>query len=494
MLNRLAPLLALLALCCAPPAAAQVEHELNPPQARWGIYISTLDGREVLARNADKRFQPASIAKLLTTAAAFHTQPDPRIPDPSLATTIRIEHRAEGGPPDIAIIGGGDPFLADDPECPDNCLSNLADIITGHGISEISDVIGDDTLFPDQRYADGWSIEDLKFKFATATSALTINENVLNIDVAPGDGPGAPVIATWAETDDLMGLRNEAATVAGYRDHLRISRLPNAGTMRLHGEFGANARPVELTIGIDDPAEHTARRLARLLRERGVTIHGVPRARHRPAVIADEPHMRDVMRGDPTPPRSTTATRPNSQEIARQLPAPLIDVIEITNKDSHNLFAEVLLRRVGLANGGSGSTWDGVEEIKDMLALAGAAPSAFDIADGAGLSIYNRISPRALTQHLVWASRQSWFGTWRATLPVGGEDGSLQYRFRRAPLRGNITAKTGSLSGVRSLAGYMTAASGRTLAFTVIVNDLPSEARSPITAIDALLADVAAAN
>ncbi len=484
----------LLLLIAAAPATAQVEHELNPPEARWGIHVSTLDGREILNRNADKRFQPASIVKLITTAGAFHTQPDPRIPDPTFATTIRIEHRTDAGPPDIAIVGGGDPLLADDPECPDNCLSQLADIIVGNGVTAVTDIIGDDTLFPDQRFADGWSIEDLKFAFATATSALTINENVLNIDVTGGDGPGAPVIATWAETDDLMDLSVDATTVQGYRDHLRIARLPNEDTMRIHGEFGDRARPVELTIGIDDPAEHAARRLARLLAERGVLIHGIPRARHRQPVIADEPDMRDLMQNDPTPPRSTTLRRPNSQELARQLPAPLIDVIEITNKESHNLFAELLLRRIGLAYGGSGSIGDGVDRLDEMLAAAGANPDSHDLADGAGLSIYNRVSPRAMTQLLIWASQQPWYVTWRDTMPVGGVDGSLEYRFRRGALQGNIFAKTGSLSGVRSLAGYMTTASGQTLAFTVIVNDVPSAAGSPISSIDALLADIAAAN
>ncbi len=500
--RRLAPLV-FACLAALAPARAQTPESLNPPappEARWGLAVSTLDGRDVLTVNADQRFQPASVTKLVTTAAAFHTLPDPRLPNPALATTIRIEPRDNNAPPDIAIIGGADALLADDPECPDNCLDNLADIIAAHGIRAVSDVIGDDTLFPHQPWSDGWIIEDLKFRFATATSALTVNENVLRIDVTPGPAAGAPIIATWAEGDDLMDLQVEALTVPGYEDHLRISRLPGTNTMRIHGEFGARARPVQLTIGVDDPADLAARRLARLLEARGVQVRGVARARHRPAVIADEPDMREIMRNDPTPP--SAPSRPNTQEIARQLPSPLIDTITIVNKDSHNLFAELLLRRIGLATtltttgsgGGSGSTGDGLLAMSATLAAAGVPPEAYDLSDGSGLSAYNRLTPRALTQLLVWSARQPWFASWRDTLPVGGVDGSLEYRFRRSPLQGRIIAKTGSLTGARALSGYLTAASGETLAFTIFVNDLPSGERSPIPRIDALLNDIAAAN
>lgn len=493
MFARLLTCLLALTLMVAPTGAAQVRHELEPAQAHWGLYVATLDGREVTALNPDKRFQPASTTKALTTAAAFRTLPDPRIPNPQFATTIRIEPRDNGAPPDIAIIGGGDPLLADDPECPDNCLFNLADIIAGHGVTSVSDVIGDDTLFPDQPWADGWVIEDLKFRFATATSALTVNENILRIDVTAGDAPGAPILATWAQGDDLMDLQVDAVTVEGFEDHLRIARLPGSNTMRIHGEFGIRAAPVELKIGIDDPAELAARRLARLLEARGVTVQGVARARHRPAVIADEPDMREKMRNDPAPPRPL-ARRANTQEIARQLPAPLVDTLTIINKESHNLFAELVLRRLGVANGGSGGTGDGVIAIDAMLTDAGVDPAAYDFTDGSGLSIYNRITPRAMTKALLWSARQPWFETWRATLPIGGVDGSLEYRFRNTPLQGRIFAKTGSMTGVNALTGYMTASSGRTLAFTIFANDLPKDAPSTVAQIDALLNDIAAAN
>lgn len=490
---RLLAYLFVLIFAISPTATGQVRHELEPSEAHWGLYVSTLDGREVTTLNPDKRFQPASTTKALTTAAAFRTLQDPRIPDPQFATTIRIEPRDNGAPPDIALVGGGDPLLADDPECPDNCLDNLADIIAAHGLTAVSDVIGDDTLFPDQRWSDGWIIEDLKFRFATATSALTINENLLRIDVTAGDAPGAPILATWAQGDDLMNLKVDAVTVEGFEDHLRIDRIPGSNTMRIHGEFGVRAAPVQLKIGIDDPAAFAARRLARLLQARGVAVQGVARAHHRPAVIADEPDMREKMRTDPAPPRPQ-ARRTNAQEIARQLPAPLLDALTIINKDSNNLFAELTLRRLGVANGGSGGTGDGVLAIAALLTDAGVDPAAYDFADGSGLSAYNRITPRAMTSALLWSARQPWFETFRGTLPVGGVDGSLEYRFRRTPLQGRIFAKTGSMTGVNALTGYMTADSGRTLAFTIFANDLPQEAPSTVARIDALLNDIAAAN
>jgi D-alanyl-D-alanine carboxypeptidase/D-alanyl-D-alanine-endopeptidase (penicillin-binding protein 4) len=129
-----------------------------------------------------------------------------------------------------------------------------------------------------------------------------------------------------------------------------------------------------------------------------------------------------------------------------------------------------------------------------MLDAAGIGRAEIELFDGSGLSPYNRITPAATVKFLSWASRQSWGDAWRATLPIGGQTGSLARRFKGTPLESRIFAKTGTVQGVNALSGYMVAASGETLVFSVIANERPGDADPVVPLIDRLLIDIAAAN
>ena len=155
-----------------------------------------------------------------------------------------------------------------------------------------------------------------------------------------------------------------------------------------------------------------------------------------------------------------------------------------TNKESLNLHAELLLERLGRTFGDSearmgadarvladaGSRAQGVRVVRSVLGEAGVDLEDVVLVDGSGLSTHDLVTPAAMTQLLVWSSRQSWFEQWKATLPVGGVDGTLAGRFTKAPLRGRVQAKTGTLGESRALAGYLRCASGRTVAFAVMVD------------------------
>jgi D-alanyl-D-alanine carboxypeptidase len=227
-------------------------------------------------------------------------------------------------------------------------------------------------------------------------------------------------------------------------------------------------------------------RLAGLLKARGIKVAGDPIARHRPVMMSDDP----VNRAGATP---AAAPAPWGTELARLEPPPLAGDIAFTLKQSQNLHAELMLRRLG-ATTGTGSAADGVAVIDQMLLSTGAARTGWDFSDGSGMSTYNRVSPRLVTRFLVWTTHQPWGDTFRTALPVGGVDGTLSRRFAGTPLEGKIFAKTGSLSAVNALAGFMVAKSGRTLAFAAYVNDLPSQTGSAIPALDELLLQVAAKN
>lgn len=485
------------ALGAAGPAAAQdaalrqsVEARLAEAGhgVRFGLVVADAEGRELLAIAPDQRFIPASNTKLFTAAAALRLIPGLDRPDEAAGTSLRMIEHGDGSPPDLILAGNGDATMGDGPQCEANCLEQFADAITTYGFAQVGDIIGDDTIFPDERWGAGWSWNNLETRSGTAISALAVNNNELAMEVRPG-AVGAPAIATWREGDDLYTLTNDAVTIAsteGRATDLWVEHRPNTMTARVYGTILASDPAQTLRIGIDDPALLAAIRLRRLLEARGVEVHGETRAHHRLVQMADDPAKRA---------QSTLAlpTEVYSTELARLVPGPLAVDIRDTMKVSQNLHAELFLRRLGLI-AGHGSSADGLAVVRAMLADSGADMRYWEVFDGSGMSAYNRVSPRFMARFLAWTQTQPWGGALKATLPVGGVDGTLRRRFVGTPLERNISAKTGSLFATNALAGFLTAASGRTLVVAVYVNDAPSQPESGgIPAIDAALVRIAAA-
>jgi D-alanyl-D-alanine carboxypeptidase/D-alanyl-D-alanine-endopeptidase (penicillin-binding protein 4) len=190
--------------------------------------------------------------------------------------------------------------------------------------------------------------------------------------------------------------------------------------------------------------------------------------------------------------RIPSATR-EGLEIGRLLPPPLMDDVTFLMKQSQNLHAELLLRRLGLLEGG-GSAEDGLAIVAKMLEEVGAPRQAWDISDGSGMSVYNRVTPRTVAMLLRWTTTKPWAEAFRQTLPIGGVDGTLRRRFVGTSLEGRIYAKTGTLSGTNALAGFMHTKSGQMLIFSAFANERPSQAASAIEALDATLVTIAETN
>jgi len=170
----------------------------------------------------------------------------------------------------------------------------------------------------------------------------------------------------------------------------------------------------------------------------------------------------------------------------------LRDSLHRISKDSENLHAEIALRRLGRLQG-SGSRAFGVAVLEAFLEDAGIDEKGYAVNGGSGMSIYNRISPRAMVRLLSFAAKQPWFEDWLEDQPIGGVDGSLKRRFKGTLLEGRIFAKTGTLNGANALSGVMIAASGRELLFSIIANDRPATTRSAIAEMDAALVRIAGA-
>ncbi|MBW6533066.1 D-alanyl-D-alanine carboxypeptidase/D-alanyl-D-alanine-endopeptidase [Sphingomonas sp. RRHST34] len=456
---------ALLALALLAAAPGEL-----PPGTRLGLLVVDADGRELVAERADERFVPASNAKLFTAAAAFATL-DLAAPDAAGGATVRLEGR------DVVLAGHGDARLSSAPDCRVDCLAELARAVAAR-TRVVRDVIGDDTAFPDERWPAGMSWNNMAGRYGTAISALTVDDNVVAVTVTPGARDGA---AATVRGDGYYRLDSRVVT-GGTRASLGATRLPGSDLLRIVGTIPAGA-PTTLAVAVDDPAHRAAWRLAALLRAAGVRVTGRVAVRHRSLSDADDPARRG---GVPV------ARTPEPAALARLTPPPLADDLRATMKASQNLHAELLLRRVGAVRG-SGSVADGQAAVRAMLDRAGVARAATEFADGSGMSSYDRITPRAAVALLRWTQAQPWGAAFRDTLPVGAVDGTLARRFAGTPLAGKVFAKTGSLNAANALSGFLVAASGRTLTFSALANDMADDA-SATRAIDRALVEIAARN
>lgn len=324
------------------------------------------------------------------------------------------------------------------------------------------------------------SWNNIATRSGTATSALSLDDNELPMRVFPA-APGQPPRLDLLPYYDVD---NRAVTVAtGGTTALAFDRLPGTRLLRLTGTIAAGAEPELLRLGIDDPAHYAAWRFKSLLEARGVRVTGEVAARHRPPRPFDDPAVRNG-----APP----ARPPQAEAAARLTPAPLAEDIAAINKTSQNLHAELLLRRIGRQEG-TGSIADGLAAVRAMLERAGVPRASYDFSDGSGMSTYNRVAPRGMVVFLRWAAAQPWGGAWRASLPVGGVDGTLARRFKGTTLEKRVFAKTGTLNATSALSGYMIARSGQTLLFSAYANDIP-EGAAATSAMDAALVMVAEAN
>ena len=428
---------------------ARVEAKLAEagPGVRFGLVVTDTAGRELVVINPDGRFVPASNTKLFTTIAAYSLLPGLDQPDAAGGAVVRLEGDAKA--PTVVLEGRGDARLSSAPECRSDCLAMLADAVAAR-IRRVGAVVGDARAHADERWSFGMSWNNIPTRSGTALAALMIDDNELALRVSPG-ADGRPAVARVA---DYVSVRNEAVTVAGGKTALEVQRLPGERVVRLSGTVAADADEQLLRLGIDDPAGYAAWRLARMLEERGVRVEGAATSRY-----------------------AAEGATEGSEELARATPEPLGRDIVTVNKVSQNVHAELLLRRLGAASG-KPSVAGGLAQVRTMLDRAGVPERAATLADGSGMSPYNRVSPRGVVTMLRWAAGQPWAGAFRASLPIGGVDGTLARRFTGGGLKGRVFAKTGSLTAASALSGYLLTSSGETLTFSFIANDVPEDVRA----------------
>lgn len=464
-----------LALTAAPVSAQETPQQIAQstlagagPGTRFGVVVVDDQGREVVSIDPEGRYIPASNTKLFTTAAAFWKLGALDQPDQLGGASVWLVP-GRGKVPSVELVGRGDARLSSAPDCKVACLAQLADAIAAR-TRKVHDITGDDTHFVDQRWSLGMSWNNIPTRSGTGISALTLDDNEVKAVVTPGVVGKPPAVTLPA----YFAVENTAQTVAAEPSTLSVDRMPGSRIVQVSGTLPATA-PRIITLGIDDPADYAAWKLSEMLKARGVKVSGRIAARHRidpqAGAMADRP-----------PPLDTV------------LPPPLAEDLRRINKESQNLHAELLLRRVGMVAGGDvradASVEGGQKVITAMLTEAGLKPHQFAFSDGSGMSTYNRIAPRGAVAFLRWTQNQPWGAKFRETLPIGGVDGTLAGRFRGTSLQGRIFAKTGTINATNALAGWFTARSGRTFTFAAYANDVP-EGVSATRSVDATLVKIA---
>lgn len=436
-------------------------------RAVWGLAVESLARHErLVTRNPDLLLVPASTAKLVTVAAAADTVGwDYRYDTPLIATGPISDGVLDG---DLVVVGSGDPSI--DARGADDIGAWVA-ALSARGIRRITGrIIGDDDLGEEPRPGAMWAWDDLGYPTGAIYGALNLSENVVSVRVIPGEGTGdTTTISPSADMLDRPLVNRSVTAAPGSRPLLWPEQRPGEAALTIAGSIPAGTAPLTLRVAVGNPTAWLARTLRRRLVAAGIAVDG-------PALDVDDLTVRP----------DTTGAMP----ILVHRSKPLSDLVQPLMKDSINLYAEATLRLITGAGGGR-SNDEALAALASKLATWGAPADGIQLVDGSGLSRRDTLTATALVAVLGRMYDPSGASPWMRALPIAGRDGTLAARMRGSAAEGNVRAKTGTMSNVRSLAGYVTTADGEPLAFAILVDHFEGTGAQATAAIDAIVTTLA---
>lgn len=425
-------------------------------------------GDTLFSHDAGQLLAPASNLKLFTSAAALHyLGPDFRYQTYLLTDGVIRDSVLDGN---LILYGTGDPTISDRlyPTKTD-VWRMLADTLQARGIREVrGDVVGDASYFQGAPYGVGWKMEYVNTWYAAPSSALTFGEAMVTLLIRPAlQADWRPRIRILPQADGIA-LVNDARTVRRGRTYINATRAAYDGPIVVTGQLSLHHNDVWRAVPVADPARYAAASFRQVLIDAGVRVDGGIRSVHDAA--ASPVTARRVF-------APAFTHRPRLQVLAVHHSPPMIDLLTVLNKRSHNLYAEQILRTIGRVVSGVGTMEAGRDAVYAMLdGTAKPPPDGLRMLDGSGLSVLDRVDTRTVVKLLEYVRRQPFFDDFVSTLPVAGGIGL--HRMRHTPAEHNLVAKTGTLDSVSALSGYVTAADGEQLAFSIISNDVPSTWRA----------------
>ena len=441
---------------CPGELGAQVDAIANRPEfsrSRWGILIQPLSSTATLySRDAQKYLIPASNVKLLTTAAALQ----------KLGADFRIKtsvYSGENG--SLYVAGRGDPSISEAQ------LQSLAQQLKHRGVDRVNELIGDDSYFQGSAVNPNWEWEDAQAGYGAPINSLIFNQNAIELLLSPQD-LGQPLKVTFAEPKlaNQWQIQNNSVTDAqNESEFIEVGREFDRPAIRVSGQLKVGAESESAYVAVVNPANNFLQHFQQVLAAEGIPV--------KQALVA-------------------SVSRNFNQELATVESPPLEELVRVTNRESNNLYAEVLLRLLGKVTDKMPQQQEdtdeiGLKELKTALTQLGVNPNSYILADGSGLSRHNLISPEALVQTLRFMANSPAASIYRQSLPIAGESGTLKNRLNITPNRVILQAKTGTLSGVSALSGYIEVPDYEPLVFSIIVNQSDLSAASMRSATDEIV-------
>jgi len=430
--------------------------------ALWGLKVASLDsGKTVFEHNPGKLFSPASNSKLYTVALAL----DQLGADYRIRTSLYAQarpNRAGTLQGDLIVFGRGDPTL--------NArlrggsvyaaLEPLVSALTNAGVKRIAgDVVGDESYFRGPPFGAGWVWDDLEYYYGAEVSALTVNDNTLELVVKPGGRAGEPCQLSLRPATTWLTLNNRTETVE--KETTRRIRLEHPlceNVIYVSGRMPLDDSGSTSEVTVHNPAGLFACFFKEALERRGIEVAGGARSLNwldREAQPVDYEKL---------------------VELGHVESLPLRDVAREVQKPSQNLYTDLLLAHVG-ERSRDNDTSDratsedlGIRALNRFLAEAGIPRGQVIFEEGSGLSRNNLTTPSATVALLQFMSRHQCAQVYLDALPIAGVDGTLRNRMKGTPAAGNVRAKTGTLRWASSLSGHVTTAAGERLVFSMMVN------------------------
>lgn len=458
---------------------------------QWGVLVTSLEhGDTLFALNAREPLAPASNQKLFTSAAALHLLgPDYRFPTYLLANGP-IENGVLRG--DLRVYGTGDPSVGGaNPSRPTGAYAVFLETLQSLGIREIEGtIIGDGSFFTGDPRRPSWNPLDLDNWFAAPISGLNYHENMVSLRVEPPRFTGAPATIHTIPEGARLSIQNETGPFGpSVGNRLAVVRDDPDGAIRVVGQLTPRDREVWRALTVSDPPSYAVSVLVRTLELGGIEVRGGSRsAGSGSSAVGDiTGRVRVVPALESSAASSAAASSASSsarggaggwQTLAVHLSPPVSELLHTVNKRSHNLFSEALLLAMGRAFDGRGSFEGGQSALLRFLVdSVGIPETELNIEDGSGLSRLNRTSAFGLVRLLDWMERSPHQAVFLASLPEAGNRRELG-RMGGSPAAGNLRAKTGTIHQTSALSGIVRSLDGERLAFSIMVNGVPSTSRA----------------